>query len=89
MSCCSGDAEFFSVGHRFGTVELRWEGKEIRDYYKTRYEMAKKSGKQLYFHFNGKPVDYRIIPKLREYELRYGVPVTIDTEPLPGYGYKK
>jgi len=58
-------------------------GKQFRRQAQTTFEVAKSTGRQPYFHFEGPPAT-GVIDKLQEYGRRYGLDPVIDIKPLGG-----
>ena len=55
--------------------------KSVRNQMKETFEAAKTTGRKVYYHFEGQPAQ-KVIDKLNEYSVRYGIEVVIDTVPL-------
>jgi hypothetical protein len=56
-------------------------GSNFRDQAKATFEMAKTTGRSVYYHIEGTPAQ-GLLDKLAEYSRRYGVDLTVDTKPL-------
>ncbi|MBC1914244.1 hypothetical protein HCB27_14265 [Listeria booriae] len=56
-------------------------GTKVRSQMRATFEAAKRTGKKVYYQFEGEPAQ-EVIDKLYEYSERFGVEVVIDTTPL-------
>jgi len=56
-------------------------GSPFRKQAKATFEMAKQTGRSVYYHFEGTPAS-EVLHRLNEYGRRYGIDVVVDTKPL-------
>jgi len=84
-------ARFESTAREFDVISDEFIGQtkpalsslsqNFREQAKATFQAALETGRKVYYHFDGKPVQ-QVIDKLNEYARRYGIELVIDIKPL-------